>query len=171
MPALAALAALGTPPAAAAVTPVGAVRWELVMDRSLPQRLSDGCLLIGGAEDWHPSGQTKAREPIYGTGVAAPSSQLRRAGPRPPHPAPRSAKGDALRFDDVIPSGKATGKPLKLSRRGRQSSPGVASTSTGENRRIKLLAAAAPGASAPGGDRHPKLLSGPFHNKGKPPIA
>jgi hypothetical protein len=124
LPALAALAALGTPPAAAAVTPVGAVRWELVMDRSLPQRLSDGCLLIGGA-DWHPSGQTKAREPIYGTGVGA---ELATGGWAPAAATGSvTAKGDALRFD-AIPSGKDTGKPFKLSRWG-SSLPAVASTS------------------------------------------
>ena len=166
LPALAALAALGTPPAAAAVTPVGAVRWELVMDRSLPQRLSDGCLLIGGA-DWHPSGQTKAREPIYGTGVGA---ELATGGWAPAAASGSvTAKGDALRFD-AIPSGKATGKPFKLSRVGLELAGGRVYL-TGEIRRIKPLAAAAPVRQRLAVIAHPKLLSGPFHNKGKPPIA
>jgi hypothetical protein len=145
---------------------VGAIRWELVMDGGLPERLSDGCLLIGDA-DWRASGQTKARDPIYGTGRGAELA----TGAWAPDAATGSvaAKGDALRFD-AIPSGKDTGKPFKLAKMGLELVGGRVYV-TGEIRRIKPLAAAAPARRRLAVIAHPRLLSGPFHDKGKRPVA
>jgi hypothetical protein len=136
------------------------------MDRGLPPRLSQGCVLIGGA-DWHAEGTTKAREAVYGTGVGAELA----AGEWAPAAATGSvaSKGDALAFN-ALPQGKRTGRPFKLAALGLELSQGRVYL-TGQIRRIKALAAATAPRRRLAVIAHPKLLSGPFRDKGKPPVA
>jgi hypothetical protein len=80
-----------------------------------------------------------------------------------------TAKGDAVRFD-AFPMGKATGTAFKLTKLGLEFAAGKLYL-TGQIRRIKALAAAAPPRVRLAVFARPKLLSGPFHDRGKPPIA
>jgi hypothetical protein len=163
--AAAALFAVGAQPAGAAGTPIGAIRWVLALDRHLSLPLSDGCLLLDGA-DWHAAGSTRAGVRFFSTGVGAELA----GGAWSPATGAGSltARGDALLFN-AIPSGRDTGKPFKLSKVGLELADGRVYL-TGQIRRIKPLAAAAPARQRLAVIAHPKLLSGPMHDKGKPPI-
>jgi hypothetical protein len=55
---VAALAASGTAPAAAAPTPIDAIGWDLVLDKGTSVSLRDGCITLGAA-DWRLEGRTK----------------------------------------------------------------------------------------------------------------
>ncbi len=158
-----AMTAIGAPAASAAPTPVTGVRWVLAVDKHFLVPLSNGCISLGEA-DWHAGGKTKAGEPLYGgselaAGAWSPATTTGAV----------TAKGDAVHFE-AFPMGKATGRAFKLSKLGLEFAAGKLYL-TGQIRRIKALAAAAPPRVRLAVIAHPKLLSGPFHDRGKPPIA
>ncbi len=165
---VAALAATGAAPAAAAPTPIGAIGWDLVLDKGTGLSLRDGCVTLGAA-DWRLEGRTKAGAFVYGTGAAA--ERAAGAWDSTAVAGSATASGDALRVDAVTPGGKAGGrKPFKLSKLGLELTGGRVYLS-GQIRRVKALAAATPGRTRLAVIAHPKLLSGPQRTDAGKPIA
>jgi hypothetical protein len=162
--AAASLSAVAAQPAGAVGTPIGAVGWVLALDRHLALPLGDGCLLLDGAE-WQAVRTTTGKR-FFGTGAGAEPAD----GTWSPATGAGSlmAKEDALLFN-ALPSGKDTGKPFKLSQMGLELADGRVYL-TGQIRRIKPLAAAAPARRRLAVIAHPKLLSGPMREKGGRPI-
>ncbi len=161
----AAVAASGAAPAAAAPTPIGAIGWDLVLDKGTTLSLRDGCITLGAA-DWRPEGRTKAGAVVYGTAGAAEGAAG--AWDSAAGAGSATANGDALRFDAITPGATAGRKPFKLSRLGLELAGGRVYLS-GQIRRVKALAAATPARTRLAVISHPKLLSGPLRtNAGKP---
>ena len=135
---------------------MGGLRWVLAMDRRLPERLSLGCVQTFGLA-WRESGQSKAREPLYGT----PSGYERATGTWTPAAKTGSvaATSEAILFDSLAPKG-TRGRPFKLARMGLQFSRGRLYL-TGEIRRAKSLAAAVRPRRRLALIARPKLLAGP----------
>jgi hypothetical protein len=100
---VAALAASGAPPAtAAAPTPIGAIGWDLVLDKGTGLSLRDGCITLGAA-DWLLEGRTRAGGFVYGTGGSA--ERAAGAWDSAAGTGSGTASGDALRFDAVRRAG------------------------------------------------------------------
>lgn len=139
------------------------MRWVLAMDRRLPERLSLGCVQVFGLA-WRESGQSKAREPLYGT----PSGYERAGGTWTPAAKTGSvaATSEAILFDSLAPK-RTRGRPFKLANMGLQFSRGRLYL-TGQIRRAKSLAAAAAPRRRLALIARPKLLAGPQRENGKP---
>lgn len=159
-------AAVGAQSAAAAGTPIGGLRWVLAMDKRLPQRLLPGCVLITGLS-WRESGSTKQHEVLYGTPL---SGYDRAKGTWTPDQRTGSVVGSqrALLFDSAAPK-KAQGRVFAID------SPGLAFSHgrlylTGVIRKTRSLTAAAAPRQRLAVIARPRLLSGPAHTTGKPPI-
>jgi hypothetical protein len=159
---VAAVAAVGAQPAAAAGTPIGGLRWVLAMDRRLPARLSDGCVQLYGL-GWRESGLSKAREPLYGN----PSGYARTKGSWAPGAKAGAVAGadEALFFDSLAPK-QARGRPFELVNMGLKFAGGRLYL-TGEIRRARSLAAASHPRRRLAVIPHPRLLSGTQRDAGK----
>jgi hypothetical protein len=158
--------AVAAQPAAAAGTPIGAIRWLLALDKRLPARLTEGCIIASGLS-WAPSGQTKAGEELY----AAPGND-RATGAWSPATGIGSVagKGDALLFDSLPTRHKQDmGRPVKLVKMGLEFAHGRLYV-TGQVRSTRTQLAAAPARQRLALIAHPRLLSGPRHTSGKPPV-
>jgi hypothetical protein len=164
---VAALAASGAVPAAAAPTPICAIAWDLVLDKATGLSLRDGCITLGAA-DWRPEGRTKAGAFVYGTGASA--ERAAGAWDSAAGAGSATASGDALRFDAITPGANAGRKPFELSKLGLELAGGRVYVS-GQIRRVKVMAAAAPARTRLAVIAHPKLLSGPLRTDAGKPIA
>jgi hypothetical protein len=169
---LALLAALvsstfGVEDAGAAGTPITGIRWVLALDKRLPARFVQGCVIPSGL-GWAPDGHTKAGEELYGTPradkAAGAWSPATRTGTV-------AGRGDALLFDTLpTRSKKDMGRPIKLSNMGLEFAGGRLYV-TGQVRTTKTRMASAPARQRLALIAHPRLLSGPAHTTGKPPVA
>jgi hypothetical protein len=164
---LLASSAVAAPPSTAAGTPIAGVRWVLALDKRLPAKLVEGCVIPSGL-GWVPSGHTKAREELYGT-----PGYDKTTGSWSPDARTGAVSGrlDALLFDTLPTRNKADmGRPIKLTRMGLEFAGGKLYL-TGQARTTKTQFAATPPRQRLALIAHPRLLSGPQQAKGKPPVA
>ena len=154
-------------PAAAAGTPIGGVRWVLALDKRLPARLVQGCVIPSGLS-WAPAGHTKAGEEVYGT----PPGYDKATGSWSPATKTGAVvgKADALLFDTLPTRNKRDmGRPIKLTKMGLEFAGGRLYV-TGQARTTKTQLAAAPGRQRLAVIAHARLLSGPQQASGRPPV-
>jgi hypothetical protein len=158
-------AAIGAQSAAAAGTPIGGLRWVLALDKRLPQRLLPGCVLITGL-NWRESGATKQHETLYATAgydkAKGTWSQGQRTGSV-------AGSSQALLFDSAAPKNDQ-GRVFAIASPGLTFSHGRLYL-TGVIRKTRSLTVSAAPRQRLALIKRPRLLSGPEHVTGKPPVA
>jgi hypothetical protein len=160
-----ALPAVAPQPAAAAGTPIGGIKWALELDRGLPGRVLQGCVLISGL-GWPESGAVKGGGLLYATDPGhQPAS-----GTWSPATAAGNvvSRGDALLFDTLRTRRKrGMGTPIKLANIGLEFARGRVYL-TGQVRKTKTQLVAAAPRQRLAVFAHPRLLSGNGRANGKP---